>query len=89
MQNPTLFLIQSNYANTEKQLQRLSALLQADDAIVLMGEAILHAHRIQTTYKVYVLDSEKQLLTIQTPHVIDYPSFADLILQYAKVVRIA
>ncbi|MBF7687249.1 hypothetical protein [Acinetobacter rathckeae] len=89
MQSSTLFLVQSSYANTEKQLQRLNALLQTDDAIVIMGEAILHAHLIPTTHKVYVLDSEKQLLTTDIPQVIDYATFAALTLQHSKVIRIA
>lgn len=89
MQSSTLFLVQTNYANTEKQLQRLNRLLQTDDAIVMMGEAILHTQCIiEASHPIYVLDNEKALLTTDTAQIIDYKTFAELILQHTKVIRL-
>ncbi|MBF7682416.1 hypothetical protein I2F27_03600 [Acinetobacter sp. B5B] len=89
MQNSTLFLIQSDYANTPIQLQRLGALLKEHDHIVVMGEAILHLHLIPSTHPIYVLENEKILLHTNQSQVINYTELADLILQHEKVIRIS
>ena len=48
MSNHTLYLIQSNYANTESILTKLNSIITSDDSVVLMGDALFFSQSVNT-----------------------------------------
>ena len=76
MNSQTLYLIQSNFTHTENALNQLAQMYSPDDAIVLMGDAVLHIgseqlnNLISTTLKIkstlFILENDAQLLAKQT-----------------------
>lgn len=75
MNQHTLYLIQSNFANTENALNQLAQMYSPDDAVVLMGDAVLHIgseqlnNLLNTTLKIkntlFILENDAELLSKQ------------------------
>ncbi|MBU3846581.1 MAG: DsrH/TusB family sulfur relay protein [Candidatus Acinetobacter avistercoris] len=76
MNSYTLYLIQSNFANTENALNQLAQIYSPDDAVILMGDAVLHIgseqlnNLLSTTLKIkntlFILENDAELLPQQT-----------------------
>lgn len=93
MTNNTLYLIQSNFNASPAMLEKLKQLYVEKDAVVLMGEAVLHANSafIQDLSQVYVLETEAENLAqsdLANIHVISYAQFADLVLNFKRSIRL-
>lgn len=83
MNSHTLYLIQSNFANTEHALNQLAQIYSSDDAVVLMGDAVLHIgseqfnNLLSTTLKIqitlFILENDAELLSQQTLDSMQYP----------------
>ncbi|PRD24805.1 UNVERIFIED_CONTAM: tusE [Trichonephila clavipes] len=74
MQKHTLFLVQAPYANLDKIWTELPLMAQANDSIVVMGEALLHIpENILATFShIYCLSYFMQLELDQDGHLVDY-----------------
>lgn len=93
MTDKTLYLIQSNYANTESSLQKLKQIYAQNDAVVLMGDAVLfHSSEYLEGYtKLYILDNDVEILSNQTSEqfkIISYTEFSDLILHFKRCISL-
>lgn len=91
MQNKSLYLIQSDYAKTDLSLDKVEQIHIAEDAIVLMGDAVLWIEdkRLQNKSNIFILEHDLALLVIPTPsyiQVINYAEFADLVLRYTRCI---
>ena len=94
MSDQTLYLVQSAFQHTEATLTRLKQLAQTADAVVLMGDAVLHldsAIDVLLRSSLYILQSETDLLADSLPdHVkaLSYSEFADLVLQFKRCISL-
>lgn len=91
MKHQTLFLIQSSDQATPHILHKLAHLATANDAIVLMGDAVLHVENsILLNKSVYILENEAENLASNLSHiqVIAYTAFADLVLQSHRSISL-
>jgi sulfur transfer complex TusBCD TusB component (DsrH family) len=93
MSTSNLFLIQSAYHATTAVIEKLRQLYSANDAIVLMGDAVLLANDdfFKSLAVIYVLDNESANLpdAQQTNiKVISYAEFADLTLSFARSISL-
>lgn len=93
MQNSTLFLIQAPFSQMDKTWQELSDMANTNDAIVIMGDAILqiNASIIDRFARLYCLSNEHSLLADQfkvAVKMIDYAQFADLVVQFERCVTL-
>lgn len=93
MTHQTLYLIQSNYASTEMILTKLNALIDSNDSVVLMGDAVFFSQsvNIQICSNLYVLENDAENI----PNIgsvdfkiINYDQFSDLILAYTRCVTL-
>ncbi|TCM66438.1 hypothetical protein EC844_11338 [Acinetobacter calcoaceticus] len=86
-----LYLIQSDFNQTQIHLSKIDALYGLNDAIVLMGEACMHVddQRLCNKANLYLLQHDAEILAQDVPshvHVINYAAFADLILGYKRCI---
>lgn len=93
MTNNTLYLVQSSFNASPTILIKLEQLYIENDAVVLMGEAVLHATIafIQSLNHVYVLENEVENLTkpvSEKIQVISYAQFADLTLNFKRSISL-
>lgn len=89
--SPCLYLIQTDYALTDRAFNRLSQIYQHGDAIVLMGEAALFSQNaIRLFENCYLLTHDAQLLlhVPESINLLSYLEFADLSLQYSRCIRL-
>ena len=93
MSNHTLYLIQSNYANTESILTKLNSMITSDDSVVLMGDAVFFSQSVNTQIcsNLYVLKNDAENIpNVETVDfkIINYDQFSDLILSYSRCVTL-
>lgn len=93
MKNRTLFIIQSNYMNTDKILVELAQMAQTEDSIVVLGDALLKlTNAIIDIYpNLYCLSNEQTLLNNELKpqfKVIEYSEFANLVLEFENCVSL-
>ncbi|WP_277559655.1 hypothetical protein [Acinetobacter beijerinckii] len=93
MKNRTLFIIQSNYMNTDKILVELAQMAQTEDSIVVMGDALLKlTNPIVDIYSnLYCLSNEQTLLNNEFKpqfKVIEYSEFANLVLEFENCISL-
>lgn len=86
----TLFLVQSDFLSTPIHFEQLHQVKSENDAIVLMGEAVLQHHHLKNDAHVYALESEKDLLAQQTTNIqwLSYTDFATLCLNYSRCISL-
>lgn len=86
----SLYLVQSDYDRTPAILNRIGDFYADTDAIVLMGDAVLHYMdtRLMNKAHVYLLERELDLLPDHPTHIqiLDPAAFADLILRYHRCI---
>lgn len=93
MTEPTLYLIQSNFASTENALKQLEQIYSPNDAIVLMGDSALHAHSdlLKNKYPIFILENDAEVLvnkTLDSIQVIDYSKFSDVVLSFKRCISL-
>ncbi|WP_180102026.1 DsrH/TusB family sulfur metabolism protein [Acinetobacter sp. YH12126] len=94
MSNSTLYLVQASYANTLQHIQQLASLINPEDSIILMGEAVLHIadEQIQQFGTCYVLENDAEILSKSMNYshmkVIDYAAFTDLCLRFKRCISL-
>lgn len=93
MTNNTLYLLQSSYTNTQRSLEQLQHIANAEDSLVLMGDAvlILNNAEFQTELKTYILDTDAEILAHAPPaqiQVLSYSDFADLVLNFTRCISL-
>lgn len=83
-----LYLIQSDYAATERALTQLQCAYQQGDAVVIMGDAVLQAQSFKFS-QTYILEHDAHMLTAvpEQIQVLSYTEFADLSLTYQRCIR--
>ena len=93
MSNHTLYLIQSNYANTESILTKLNSMITSDDSVVLMGDAVFFSQSVNTQIcsNLYALENDAENIPNVASvdfKIIGYDQFSDLILAYTRCVTL-
>lgn len=93
MSEPTLFLMQSEFAKTSMQIEQLIMMSTIEDAVVLMGDALLFAsdERLYQQAQIYALATDLDLLVIDLPEyikVLSYLEFADLVLDFKRCISL-
>ena len=93
MSNKSLYLVQSTFSATPNVLSKLQQLYSPEDTVVLMGESVLQLQHpfLQALNKVYVLDTDAEILAGQTTEnlkLISYAEFADLCLDHSRCIRL-
>lgn len=93
MKTSTLFLVQASYACTPHTFSKLLKMAAADDQVVLMGDAAMHAaNPVIKHFSCAILATEQALIPAGfiSDHltVLDYAQFADLCLQHSRVVTL-
>ncbi|RZF54716.1 hypothetical protein EXE30_05700 [Acinetobacter halotolerans] len=93
MKTNTLFLIQSPYSQLDKMWADVCQMAQADDSIVIMGDAALYIPQtiLDRFSHLYCLSSEQSLLNVEIKEhvkIIEYTQFADLVLQFDRCVTL-
>lgn len=89
----TLFLLQSDHAQSPNKILDLIQLYSPQDSVVVMGDAVLHLNHPQLLEidQCYMLQTDSDLL-IQAPppniKIIDYAQFAQLVLQFNRCISI-
>jgi len=93
MTNKSLYLLQSSFSTTPAALEKLAQVYGPEDSVVLMGESVLQFQLpfLQQLDRIYVLDTDAEILAGQTPahmQIISYAEFADLCLNYSRCIRL-
>lgn len=93
MSEATLYLIQSSYQHTPAVLKQLSALYSSGDQVILLGDAVLHAHDplLRTFAQVMALNVDAENLTAPqqtTLQLIDYDAFATTVLRFKRCISL-
>ena len=93
MSNNTLYLIQSNYTNTENIFSKLSEMLAPKDSVVLLGDSAMlgHSPLLLNIKNIYVLENDALNLPKSVSNdlqIIDYAQFADLVLKFNRCVSL-
>ena len=93
MSNKSLYLVQSTFSATPNVLSKLQQLYSPEDTVVMMGESVLQLQHplLQALNKVYVLDTDAEILAGQTTEnlkLISYAEFADLCLDHSRCIRL-
>ena len=93
MSNKSLYLVQSTFSVTLYVLSKLQQLYSPEDTVVMMGESVLQLQHpfLQALNKVYVLDTDAEILAGQTTEnlkMISYAEFADLCLDHSRCIRL-
>jgi sulfur relay protein TusB/DsrH len=92
MSNKTLYLVQSSFHTADTHLNKLANVFTEQDAVVLMGDAVLHHQHETLTHhlNVYALTNDLEVLG-QVGHDlinIGYDQFADLCLQFTRCISL-
>lgn len=93
MSNKSLYLVQSTFSATPNVLSKLQQIYSPEDTVVMMGESVLQLQHpfLQALNKVYVLDTDAEILAGQTTEnlkLISYAEFADLCLDHSRCIRL-
>lgn len=93
MSNHTLYLIQSNYANTELILTKLNSMITSDDSVILMGDALffIESEAIKSCSNLYILENDAENLPpieSSATQIIGYDEFSDLVLNFKRCVTL-
>ncbi len=93
MNNQILYLIQSEFNQTEQVFSKLKQISCSDDAVVLLGDAVLFVEHpeLKDIKQVYILENDAEILVNPLPqHVVkmDYSAFASLVLQFERCIRL-
>lgn len=93
MTEKTLYLIQSNFANTPTALDQLTHVYASDDAVVLMGESVLKLESalLQDITQLYILENDAEILAVHPSehiHVINYAEFSELVLSFTRCISL-
>lgn len=93
MNNSSLFLLQTYYHNTDKIWDELRIIAQAEDYIVVMGDAILKLDQamIDLYPHIYCLSVEQGLLSDDIRNqvnLIEYAQFANLVLKFKRCISL-
>lgn len=93
MSNKSLYLVQSTFSATPNVLSKLQQVYSPEDTVVMMGESVLQLQHpfLQPLDKVYVLDTDAEILAVQTTEnlkLISYAEFADLCLDHSRCIRL-
>jgi sulfur transfer complex TusBCD TusB component (DsrH family) len=93
MKKSTLFLVQASYSCTPNAFSTLLKMAAADDLIILMGDAVMHAASpVIANFSCAILETEQALIPADfaSNHfaVLNYAQFADLCLQHSRVVTL-
>ncbi|MGE4315228.1 DsrH/TusB family sulfur metabolism protein [Acinetobacter sp.] len=93
MSNKSLYLVQSTFSVTLYVLSKLQQLYSPEDTVVMMGESVLQLQHpfLQALNKVYVLDTDAEILAGQITEnlqLISYAEFADLCLDHSRCIRL-
>lgn len=93
MLEKTLYLVQSNYANTSHVLNKLVQIYDYEDVVVLMGESILFINdtKVKNFHQVYVLENDIELLAHSVSdyiQMLNYAQFADLVLTFKRSISL-
>lgn len=91
MQNKSLYLIQSDYVKTAQSLDKIEQIYSVDDAIVLIGDAVMWIEDVRLLNKanIFILEHDTALLVHSPPphiQVINYAEFADVVLSYTRCI---
>ena len=90
--NKTIYLVQSQFSATGQALNKLQAIYQHGDDVVLMGDAVLHvAHNvIQQLPYVYVLEADAENIAAAPSNMktISYAEFAALCLEHKRCISL-
>ena len=89
----TLYLIQSSATATHSILAKLKQIYSPHDHVVFLGEsvAILNQTDIEHFSSCYCLETEQVLLNpdlVSNLTILDYPQFADLVLQFQRCISL-
>lgn len=89
----TLYLIQSEYSRTPAMLDQLDQIYATDDAVVLIGDAVLAFDSAQLKDKasVYALENDAEILPNQdlsALKIISYAEFSDLVLSFKRCISL-
>lgn len=93
MTEKTLYLIQSNFANTQTALDKLTQVYTTEDAVVLIGEsALMHeSTQLQDITHLYMLENDAEILAKQPNqkiHLINYANFSELVLSFTRCISL-
>ena len=95
MSTATLFLIQAPFSALATRLEQLKTLQQPEDAVVLMGDAVLALIKpddFAEYPQLYVLETDaKQFATLSLPsfvHVLSYADWATLCLKHQRIITL-
>lgn len=92
MSDKTLYLIQGSFLTANAHLNKLANILIAPDAVVLMGDAVLHHQHesLSNHLNVYALNQDLEILGSISHDLIaiDYDQFADLSLQFTRCISL-
>lgn len=89
----TLYLLQSDHAQCDQKIQELALLVAAQDAVVLMGDAVLHLDNptLRQFNSCYVLTSDLDILP-EAPaehfQQLSYTAFAQLVLGFKRCISL-
>ena len=93
MSDQTLYLVQTSFSQTNYILNQLEQIYNAQDHVVLMGDAVLFVqdNRILNKKNLYVLENDAEILVEPLPNnikMISYDQFAALILDFKRCVSL-
>lgn len=93
MSNKSLYLVQSTFSATPNVLSKLQQVYSPKDTVVMMGESVLQLQHsfLQSLNKVYVLDTDAEILAGQTTEnlqLISYAEFANICLNHGRCIRL-
>lgn len=93
MSEPTLFLMQSEFAKTSAHIEQFKMMSTPQDVLILMGDAVLFAddERLSDDCQIYILASDLDLWVADLPKyikVLSYAEFADLILDFKRCISL-
>ncbi len=93
MSNHTLYLVQSNYANTENAFAKIAEMIAAEDSLVLLGDSVLLSHSLllSKTQNIYVLENDAvniPKLDLSDLQIINYTQFAELVLKFKRCISL-
>lgn len=89
----TLYLMQSEYSRTPAMLDQLDQIYATDDAVVLMGDAVLvfDSAQLKDKASVYALENDADILANQdlsALKIINYAEFSDLVLSFKRCISL-
>lgn len=93
MTEPTLYLIQSDFANTGQAFKQLDQIYSPNDVIVLMGDSVLHAESelLKNKNPIFVLENDAEIMSnsiSEKIQIIDYAQFSEVILSFKRCISL-